>query len=175
MRVAHVVPQFHPAVGSIATFALKLASHQRLAGVNAEVVTLDRLASNPSVRLPAHDSVQGVPVRRIGYVGSSAYPVALGVLSCVEPFDIVHVHGTGFFRRYLTLTKMVHRKPLVISTHSGGLEERQRRRLASQSWDGVARQYVQEYETLLGWQAREILLPKRLEVQRCPRTIHGDC
>lgn len=157
MRVAHVVPQFHPEVESIATFALRLARHQRLAGVNAEVVTLDRLLSNPSVELPAHDCVQGVPVRRISYVGSRAYPLALGVLSCIEPFDIVHVHGTGFFRRYLALTRMVHRKPLVISTHIGEFDEKQRLPLASHFWTGVARRYVQEYESVLGWHQREIL------------------
>src|SRR5215472_3314316 len=112
VRVAHVVLQFHPGGGSIGTFALRLASYQRVAGINAEVVTLDRLPSNRTVKLPARDSVQGVPVRRIGYIGPSTYPLPLGVLSCIEPFDIVHVHGTGLAGHYLALTKIVHRKPL---------------------------------------------------------------
>ena len=123
MRVAHVVAQFHPGMGSIETFVLNLASQQRLAGVNAEVVTLNALFSNPTVKLPAYDCVQGIPVRRTSYVGSSIYPLAKDILCCIEPFDIVHVHGAGFFCDYLALTKIVHRKPLVISTHAS-VEER---------------------------------------------------
>jgi alpha-1,3-mannosyltransferase len=124
VRVVHVVSQFHPSAGSTEALVLKLARQQRLAGVNAEVVTLNRLPSNPTLRLPAYDCVQGVPVRRIGYVGSSKYPMALDVLACIQPFDIVHVHGAGFFSDYLALTKILHRKPLVVSPHIHGLDER---------------------------------------------------
>lgn len=124
MRVAHVVRQCHPGRGALETFVLSLAKQQRLAGVNAEVITLDRLFGDPGVRLPSYDSVQGVPVRRIGYVGSTRYPLALGILTCIEPFDIVHVHGTGFFCDYLALTQLAHRKPLVISTHANGFDAR---------------------------------------------------
>src|SRR5438552_1861939 len=81
VRIAHIVSQFHPGLGSTETFVLKLARQQRLAGVNAEVVTLNRLLSNPTSQLSAYDCVQGVPVRRIGYVGSSKYPLALDILA----------------------------------------------------------------------------------------------
>jgi alpha-1,3-mannosyltransferase len=119
VRVVHVVRQFHPGVGGIESFVLALAKQQRLQGLDAQVVTLDRLFTRPAVRLPAHDSVEGVPVRRIEFSVSSRYPIAPGVRSCIETFDIVHVHGVDFFCDYLALVRWRHRKCLVLSTHGG--------------------------------------------------------
>ena len=115
MRVAHVVGQFHPGKGAVESVVLALAKQQRLEGVNAEVVTLDRLAKNPRVKLRPYDSVEGVPVRRIPFAGFLRYPIAPAILACIEPFDIVHVHGVGFFCDYLAATRLLHRKPLVLS------------------------------------------------------------
>jgi alpha-1,3-mannosyltransferase len=115
VRVAHVVSQFHPGRGEAESLVLALAKQQRLEGVNAEVVTLDRLATNPRVKLRPYDSVEGVPVRRIAFVGSEHYPIAPAIRPCIEPFDIVHVHGVGFFCDYLAATRLLHRKPLVLS------------------------------------------------------------
>jgi alpha-1,3-mannosyltransferase len=119
VRVAHVVRQFYPGVGGLENFVLALAKQQRLEGVNAEVVTLDRLFTNLGTKLERYDNVEGVPVRRIGFSGSTRYPIAPDVLSCIKPFDIVHVHGVDFFCDYLAATQLLHRKPLVLSTHGG--------------------------------------------------------
>jgi exopolysaccharide biosynthesis WecB/TagA/CpsF family protein len=121
MRVAHVIPQFHPGIGGIETHVLELARQQRIAGVNAEVITLDRLRTKPGLRLSGYDSVQGVPVRRIGYVGWSGYPLPVGLLGSIDPFDIVHVHGAGSLSHYLAAARFFHRKPLVITTYGLGL------------------------------------------------------
>ena len=111
VRVVHVVRQFNPGIGGLENFVFSLAKQQRMEGVNAEVVTLDRLFSKPSTRLLRHDSVEGVPVHRIGFLGSSRYPIAPEVLSCIEPFDIVHVHGVDYFCDFLAATRPLHRKP----------------------------------------------------------------
>jgi alpha-1,3-mannosyltransferase len=103
----------------VESFVLALVKQQRLEGVNAEVVTLNRLVTNPRVDLRRYDSVEGVPVRRIAFSGSPRYPIALGVLPCIEPFDIVHVHGAGFFCDYLAATRLLHRKTLVLSAPGG--------------------------------------------------------
>jgi alpha-1,3-mannosyltransferase len=119
VRVAHVVSQFHPAKGELATSILALVKQQRLECINAEVVTLNRVATNSRIHLRQYDSVEGVPVRRIAFSGSSRYPIAPGILPCLEPFDIVHVHGVGFFCDYLAATRLLHRKPLVLSASGG--------------------------------------------------------
>jgi alpha-1,3-mannosyltransferase len=117
VRVAHVVSQFHPGKGELGGIVLALSKQQRLEGVNAEVVTLNRLFADPSAKLRRHDSVEGVPVHRIPFLGASGYPIAPEVLSCIEPFDIVHVHGDDFFCDYLAATQLLHRKPLVLTPH----------------------------------------------------------
>ncbi len=52
------------------------------------------------------------------FFGFSRYPIAPEA-PCIEPFDIVHVHGVDASRDFLAATRLLHRKPLVLSTHGG--------------------------------------------------------
>lgn len=122
MRVAHVVSQFHPGKGELEAFVLALVKQQRLEGVNSEVVTLNRIDTDPRRELRRYDSVEGVPICRISFAGSARYPIAPGLLRCLEPFDIVHVHGLGFLCDFLAATRLVHRKPLVLSSPGGTIQ-----------------------------------------------------
>ncbi|MCC7251281.1 WecB/TagA/CpsF family glycosyltransferase [Hyphomicrobium sp.] len=119
MRVLHVVRQFYPAVGGLEGVVHALSVQQRRSGLDADVLTLDREFRDPSDWLPERDLVDGVPVRRIGYLGSKRYPIAPAVLGHLKPYDLIHVHGVDFFCDYLALLAPVHRKPLVLSTHGG--------------------------------------------------------
>lgn len=120
MRVVHVVRQFSPSVGGLEDAVRNLARHGRNAeGLDTRVVTLDRLFTAPSQRLPAHDVVDGVPVTRIPWSGSSRYPIAPSVLRHLDGADVVHVHAIDFFFDVLAATRMFHRYPLVCSTHGG--------------------------------------------------------
>jgi alpha-1,3-mannosyltransferase len=120
MRITHVVRQFHPAVGGLETVVLELASAQIRAGHSVRVVTLDRIFNSPDkTRLSARDSIHGIDVVRIPFFGSTRYPIAPSVIKHLGKADIVHVHGIDFFFDYLAWTKLVHRKPLVASTHGG--------------------------------------------------------
>ena len=119
MRVVHVVRQFSPMVGGLEDAVLNLVKVQRQRlGIDASVVTLDRVFGHPE-RLPATEMVQGVPVRRIGWHGSRRYPVAPAVLKAIRQADLVHVHAIDFFFDFLALTRPLHRKPLVVTTHGG--------------------------------------------------------
>ncbi len=119
MRVLHVVRQFHPSVGGLESVVLSLSRQQRRSGIEAEVLTLNRLFREPDVRLPSNDLIEEIPVRRISYSGSRRYPLAPGVLSHVKNFDLIHVHGVDFFADYLAATSNIHGRPLVLSTHGG--------------------------------------------------------
>lgn len=119
MRVLHVVRQFHPSVGGLESVALSLSKHQRRCGIDAEVLTLNRLFRRPDTLLPAEECVEGVPVRRIGYFGSNRYPIAPRALSYLKGYDLVHVHGVDFFADYFAATSRLHKRPMVLSTHGG--------------------------------------------------------
>jgi len=119
MRVVHVVRQFHPSVGGMEEVVLNVARQHQQQGGQAEVLTLDRLFTAPEARLETHDEVDGIAIHRIGYRGSSRYPLAPAVLSHLQGADLVHVHGIDFFYDFLAMTRPLHRKPMVVSTHGG--------------------------------------------------------
>jgi alpha-1,3-mannosyltransferase len=119
MRVLHVVRQFHPSVGGLESVVLSLSKQQRRCGIDAEVLTLNRLFRRPDTLLPAEDYVEGIPVRRIEYSGSNRYPIAPRVLGYLKGYDLIHVHGVDFFADYLAATSGLHKRPMVISTHGG--------------------------------------------------------
>ena len=120
LKVVHVVRQFHPSVGGLEDAVLNLVRVQRRElGIDARVVTLDRLFTRPKVVLPTEDVVDGIPVRRLRWRGSSRYPVAPSVLGAIRGADLVHVHAIDFFFDFLALTRVLHGIPLVASTHGG--------------------------------------------------------
>jgi alpha-1,3-mannosyltransferase len=119
MRVAHVVRQFHPMVGGLEDVVHNLAKRQRVMGMDACVVTLNRLFIDPGRTLPAEENVDGMPVYRVPFVGTRRLFVAPRVLQKLAGIDIVHVHAVDFFCGFLGATALWHRKPLVLSTHGG--------------------------------------------------------
>ena len=119
MRVAHVVRQFAPAVGGLEDAVLSIAREQRRElGIDAHVITLDRVFGRPE-RLPRHDVVEGVPVLRLPWFGSQRYPLAPSVLAHLRSVDLIHVHAIDFFFDFLALTRFLHQRPMVVSTHGG--------------------------------------------------------
>ena len=119
MKVVHIVRQFSPSVGGLEDTVLSLTRAQReQLNIDASVLTLDRLFTAPDV-LPAEDVVQGVPVRRMRWAGSSRYPLAPSVLRHLKGADIVHVHAIDFFFDYLALTRPLHGRRMIATTHGG--------------------------------------------------------
>ncbi|WDS38231.1 glycosyltransferase family 4 protein [Pseudoxanthomonas sp.] len=120
MKVVHVVRQFHPSVGGMEEVVLNVARHHQAAGIDeVEVVTVDRVFSQPELRLEPSARHGSLPVRRLPWRGSSRYPLTSGVLQAIASADVVHVHGIDFFYDYLAATAAVHRKPMIVSTHGG--------------------------------------------------------
>lgn len=119
MKIIHVVRQFNPAVGGLEASVLNLATSQRSRlGLDARVVTLDRVFGSANI-LPAEENVGGVPVRRLAWKGSTRYPLAPGVLTHLHDADVVHVHAVDFFFDFLALTRLLHKRPMIASTHGG--------------------------------------------------------
>ena len=146
VRVVHVVRQFHPSVGGLENFVGSLAKHQRQRGIDARVITLNRLFHNPRSILPRNDEINGVPVRRIRFFGSQRYPLAPSVLAELDGADVVHVHGVDFFVDFLAATKPFHRKTLVLSTHGGFFHTQFARDLKAIYFRLVTRRSLQAYE-----------------------------
>src|ERR1700704_2402752 len=123
MLIVHVVRQFVPSVGGLEDVVRELSKRQVECGFAVRVVTLDRIfragAASSGMSLRAYETIDGVEVIRIPYWGSQRYPIAPRVLRYIGAADVVHVHGIDFFFDFLALTKPLHRRRLVVSTHGG--------------------------------------------------------
>jgi alpha-1,3-mannosyltransferase len=117
--VVHVVRQYAPSRGGLEDVVSNLARQSLDAGCRVRVVTLDRVFADPALRLPARDTIDGVEVVRIPFRGSSRYPLAPGVFAELADADIVHVHAIDFFYDALALGWLLHRKPMIVTTHGG--------------------------------------------------------
>jgi alpha-1,3-mannosyltransferase len=150
MRVVHVVRQFHPSIGGLEDTVMNVAAFQRAElGLDARVVTLNRLFTDRSRKLPAQEMANHIPVRRIGWTGSSRYPVAPRVLTHVRDADILHVHGIDFFFDYLALTRGIHRKPMVASTHGGFFHTPFLRRTKQVYFHSITRRLMSAYDAII--------------------------
>ena len=87
-------------------------------GHTVQVATL-RLLFSTGAMAPAESVEAGLKVRRMRHWGPRRYPVAPAVFRAIRGYDLVHIHAIDFFVDYLSLLRLVHRIPLVISTHGG--------------------------------------------------------
>jgi len=151
IKVAHLVRQYHPSVGGMEDVVQNIARHQMTRhGHVPTIVTLNRLFRNSAEVLPAEDEVDGVRVVRLPYYGSSRYPMAPDVLRHVRGADVIHVHGVDFFYDYLALTKALHRRPLVASTHGGFFHTQFASRLKKIYFNTVTRGSSVAYDRIVG-------------------------
>lgn len=118
-RIVHVVRQFLPNRGGLEDVVSNLCKAQLRLGLRPSVVTLNRLFVEPDRLLPAREVIDGIPVTRIPFRGSSRYPLAPSVFAHLRDADIVHVHAIDFFFDALALGRLVHGKKLVATTHGG--------------------------------------------------------
>lgn len=149
MRIVHVVRQFSPAIGGIEDFVMQLATRQVAAGHEVRVVTLDRVFHDPEQRtLPAYEVIRGIEVVRIPFTGSTRYPLAAGVLKHLGGADLVHVHAVDFFFDFLALTRALHRKPLVVSTHGGFFHTDAQAGLKKLYFNSITRATIRAYRAV---------------------------
>lgn len=173
MRILHVVRQFHPAIGGLEDFVSSLAKQQLRLGLSPEVLTLNRVAADPDLRLPPRDTVEGVPVRRVGYAGTLKYPLAPAVLRHVSDFDLVHVHAVDFFCDYLALTRPLHRRPLVLSTHGGFFHTRYAHTLKKLFFATITRMSLTQYQCVVANSVNDLELFRRVTKKRLVMIENG--
>lgn len=87
-------------------------------GHTVRVATLRSLFSTGAMA-PARSVEAGLMVRRMRHWGPKRYPVAPAALAEIRGYDLVHIHAIDFFVDYLSLLRLLHRIPLVVSTHGG--------------------------------------------------------
>lgn len=162
MRVVHVVRQFAPSVGGLEGAVLKLCTTLRGTGIEASVLTLNRVKQGDGGMLAATDSVEDVPVTRVPFQGSWRYPIAPTVLGHLRNVDVVHVHAIDFFFDFLACTKAVHRRPLVASTHGGFFHTEFARRLKHLYFQTITRASASLYASICASSRSDLALFKTI-------------
>lgn len=117
-RIIHFTRQFHPAMGGVESFVAGLAKYQFEAGHNVSIVTLNRDFSN-NTRLPPFDKYYGIPIVRLSFWGGRRYFFAFACWKYLKSSDILHIHCVDFFVDFLSLTKFLHKKHIILHTHGG--------------------------------------------------------
>lgn len=171
MKVVHVVRQFHPSVGGMEEVVLNIARRHLQAGRDqVEVLTLDRVFREDGKRLDAQEVHEGVPVRRLSYAGSTRYPLCPQVLGALNGADVVHVHGIDFFYDYLAMTRPLHGKPMIASTHGGFFHTAYASKLKKLWFGSITRASARAYRRIVatsqndGDMFAEVVPAKRLRV-----------
>lgn len=119
MKILHVVRQFEPAVGGLESYVKNMCLYQQALGHSCEVLTLNRVFHSEHKQLKSRETINGIEVRRVPFVGHRRFFIPFIGLDYFRQFDVIHVHNTDFFFDYSAFLGLFLRKPLVATTHGG--------------------------------------------------------
>lgn len=156
--IVHAVRQYPPRRGGLEDFVSSLAREQLAQGLRVRVVTADRDFSRPAGRLAARETLDGVEVVRLRAFGSPRYPVMPGVFRALAGADLVHVHAIDFFFDALALTRPLHGKPLVATTHGGFFHSGDFSALKAVWFNTLTRLSVTSYRAIVGCSVNDVRL-----------------
>ncbi|MGO4111870.1 glycosyltransferase family 4 protein [Rhizobium ruizarguesonis] len=117
--IVHVVRQFLPNRGGLEDVVANLARQTVRRGYRVRVVTLDSLFTAPEDKLPPREDIDGIEVVRIPWSGTSRYPLAPQVFRHLADAHLVHVHAIDFFFDALAWGRLLHGRPMIVTTHGG--------------------------------------------------------
>lgn len=118
LKILHIVHHFHPCTGGIESVIENECIYLNKLGHRNDVLCLNKCAYSDKI-LPEEGSFRGIKIFRIPFRDLKYYKYAPKVLDYVKGYDILHVHGIGFFSDYLCWKRKKHGKPVVINTHGG--------------------------------------------------------
>ena len=168
-----VVRQYIPNRGGLEDVVAQLSRQLLSRGFRVRVVTLDRLFSAPGRTLPARETIDGIEVVRIPFSGSTRYPVAPRVFRHLADADLVHVHAIDFFYDALAWGWLLHRKPMVATTHGGFFHTAKLSGLKTVWFNTVTRLSSLAYRRVIGCSAQDARTFERVAGSRVIRIDNG--
>ena len=167
--IVHITRQFAPSRGGLEDVVANLCRNLVSRGYRIRIVTLNRVFTAPETLLPAHEIIDGIEIVRIPWKGSTRYPLAPQVFRHLADADLIHVHAMDFFFDALPLGRLLHRKPLVATTHGGFFHTRKFASLKKLWFQTVTRLSAAGYKRIVCCSASDAAMlsqvaPRRLTV-----------
>jgi len=175
MKILHVTNHFYPCVGGIEKNVLDLCEQLIKRGHVSDVMCLNRCSDGR--KLAPRGKHGKIRIFRVPFIDMKYYKVGRGVLGRVREYDIIHVHGLGYFFDLLAMTKHVHGKRIILSTHGGffhtknlsllkKIHFRTFTRLSLKSVDRVVAVSKQDFERFSGVSERIEYIPNGIDFGR---------
>lgn len=118
LKVLHLAHHYSPCIGGVERVVEDLCKGLKKEGVDCAVATLDTCV-NTGEKLLREEEVDRIKIYRFPFVDLKYYKFAPSVYGLFKEYDILHVHGIGFFSDLALGFKWLHKKPVVLSTHGG--------------------------------------------------------
>ncbi|MEM4598508.1 MAG: glycosyltransferase family 4 protein [Candidatus Diapherotrites archaeon] len=118
MKIVHITHHFWPCIGGVESSIEALCSELIKKGHDCKVICLNR-CGNSKEKLPKREKHDCIDIVRVPFFDLGIYKIAPQAIRHSKDADVLHIHGIGFFSDFFLLTKIFHRKPVVISTHGG--------------------------------------------------------
>jgi len=119
IKVLHVVRQYAPSIGGLESYVQNLAQRQISMGYDCEVLTLNKIFHGGAESLPACETIDGVTIHRVPFLGMRRYFIPLVSPGFFKKYDVVHVHNTDMFYDYVGLCCFIMNVPAFATTHGG--------------------------------------------------------
>lgn len=172
MRILQLTRQFLPAQGGIENVVEGLSVALQNSGHTVQVATLRQLFATGATA-PADSVEAGLPVHRMRHWGLRRYPVAPAALGAISGFDLVHIHAIDFFVDYLSWLRLVHRVPLVVSTHGGFFHTERARAFKEWYFEHVTRRSLSRVDAVVCVSRRDGALFSRIVPEERIRVIEN--
>lgn len=117
MRILHICNHFYPNIGGVEKYVYELCKNLNANGFDSDVLCFDREFKGSKLR--RHQVVEGIDIYRESSLNLKLYNISPAIWKHLKGYDIIHVHGLGFYFDFLASTRRIHGKPLVLSTHGG--------------------------------------------------------
>jgi len=155
-KILHIVRQFWPMIGGLEDYVHNLAREQLILGYDVTILTLNRnYISNK--QLPLTDiTPDGIRVIRVPFTFSRKYPLAFKSFGYFKHYDILHVHAVDFFCDFVALTKWIHRKKIILTTHGGFFHTSYASRFKKIFFNVITRFTIKAYDIVIGCSENDV-------------------
>ena len=155
MKILHFTNSYYPAIGGIENVVENLCVELQKKGHQSDVLTLNKSQGG---KFEQHATYKGSKIIRLPFLDLKYYKLSSAPFSLIKNYDLIHIHSLGFFSDLLLLTKPIHKKRIIVSTHGGFFH--------TQNIAGAKKFYFNTLERLLLKNADKIIADSKQDLAK---------